>query len=58
MIININNEQKGDSTTKNGKTINIVNNNNVLSKSLIYNNDTNKKNQKPFGNIHFSKKKN
>ena len=57
MIININNEQKGDSTTKTGKTINIVNNNNVLSKSLIYNNDTNKKNQKPFGNINFSKKK-
>ena len=57
MIININNDQKGAISTKNKKTINIVNNNNnALSKSLIYN-DSNKKNQKPFGNLHFSKKK-
>ena len=57
LIININNGQKGASTSKNGETINIVNNNNnVLSKSLIYN-DSNKKNQKLFGNTHFTKKK-
>ena len=69
IIINLNEEQKNNNNNNNNNLSNEINIprtegisksiNNNFTNSLIHNNDSpNKKAQKPFGNIHFSKTKN